>query len=66
MELSLTIYIICLIVFALNVSSPKNSNNLGILVVALITITVVIALGWLIYLTIVDIKNKGCCPKAKE
>jgi len=65
MELSLTIYIICLIVLALNIFSPSNSNNLGIVVVSLITLTVVVALGWLIYLTIVDIKNKGCCPKAK-
>lgn len=66
MESSLTIYVICLIVFALDAFSAESSHNLGVFAVGLITTTEVIALGWLIYLTIADIRVKGCCPKAIE
>lgn len=66
MECSLIFYIGCLIIMALQGLSPQMSFNLGLFIISLVTITFVLCLGWLIYLTIDDIRTKGCCPKAKE
>jgi len=65
MESSLTLYVICLIVLGLNVLSPQSSHNMGIFTLSLITITMAVCLAWLIYLTVTDIKNKGCCPNVE-
>ena len=66
MESSLTLYVLCLILLGLNVLEPANSHNLALFLVALITITTALCLGWLIYLTFNDIRTKGCCPKQKQ
>lgn len=46
--------------------SPGNSHNMGIFCMVLILVTVLICLGWLAYLTVNDIRTKGCCPELKE
>ena len=66
MESSLTIYVACLIVLGLNVMDPTNSYNMGVFCLALLLITIVLCLAWLTYLTVQDIRTKGCCPKMKE
>ena len=66
MECSLTLYIVCLVVMALQTISSSNNHNFAIFLVALISVTFVICLSWLIYLTVSDIRSKGCCPKAVE
>ena len=66
MESSLTVYVVCLIIFALDVLDPSSSNNMGTLCVALISLTTALCLAWLIYLTVNDIRTKGWCPKLKE
>lgn len=65
MECSLTLYVICLIVFSLESLPVNMSFNLGAFVIFLVTLTFVLCLGWLVYLTVADIRNKGCCPKGK-
>ena len=66
MESSLTLYIICLIILGLNVMQTNHSHNMGAFCVALISLTIAICLGWLIYLTVSDIRTKGWCPKQKD
>jgi hypothetical protein len=66
MECSLIVYIACLIVMALQTLTPGMSFNLGLLIISLVSLTFLLCLGWLVYLTIDDIRVKGCCPKAKE
>lgn len=65
MECSLTLYIICLIVFSLESLPAGLSFNLGAFLIFLVTLTFLLCLGWLVYLTVTDIKVKGCCPKGK-
>lgn len=38
---------------------------MGMFVVSLVTATMAICIAWLIYLTINDIRTKGCFPKVK-
>ena len=66
MESALTLYVICLIILGLNVFDVKNSHNMGAFCVAIISLTIAVCLGWLIYLTVNDIRTKGWCPKLKE
>ena len=66
MEISLTLYVICIIVFSLESLPVGMSFNLGAFVIFLVTLTFVLCLGWLVYLTVADIRVKGCCPKGKE
>lgn len=65
MECSLTLYVICLIILALQSMPIGGTFGLGVLVVALIALTFIICLGWLIYLTVADIRTKGCWPSLK-
>jgi len=66
MECSLTFYILCLIVMALQTIPSFANHNFGLFLIATITLTFAICLAWLIYLTINDIRTKGWCPKAVE
>ena len=66
MESALTIYVLLLIILALDVLSAENSNRIGMFIVFLLCLTLAICLGWLIYLTYDDIRLKGWCPKAVE
>lgn len=66
MESSLTLYVVCLIVLGMNVMGTTSAHNMGIFCVALILITILLCLGWLTYLTVNDIRTKGCCPELKE
>jgi hypothetical protein len=65
MECSLTLYIVCLIIIALETLPASFSQNLGTFMIALVVLTFILCLGWLVYLTIADIRTKGCCPKIK-
>jgi hypothetical protein len=66
MESSLTLYVVCLIILGLNVLGTSNSHNIGTFCVAIISITLALCLGWLVYLTVTDIRTKGCCPESKQ
>ena len=62
MECSLTIYVLLLIILALDLLEVTGSHVLGVLCVIMVLVTTVVCLGWLIYLTVSDIRTKGWCP----
>ena len=66
MECSLTLYVICLVLLALQTLSTNSAFALGSFVVFLVTLTFLLCLVWLIYLTVADIRKKGCFPSLKE
>jgi hypothetical protein len=66
MECSLTLYVVFLIILALQSLPVSFSFGLAAFVVALIALTFILCLGWLVYLTITDIRNKGCWPSLKD
>lgn len=59
-------YVVCLIVLALETLPVSESYNLGAFLISIVILTLLIGIAWLIYLTVMDIKNKGCCPKLKD
>jgi hypothetical protein len=66
MECSLTLYVLCLILLALQTLSTNSAFALGLFLIALVALTFLLCLTWLIYLTIADIRKKGCFPSLKE
>lgn len=65
MECSLTLYVVCLVILALKTLSASSAFALGSFVVALVALTFLLCLVWLIYLTFSDIRTKGWCPSLK-
>ena len=66
MEISLTVYVLCLIVMALEVLDASSNSNLAIFMIAVLLLALVVCIGWVIYLTVSDLIEKGCCPPSKN
>lgn len=66
MEVSLTCYVLFLIILALDVLDASASHSLSLFMVAIVSITLAVCIGWVIYLTVSDLITKGWCPAAKN
>ena len=66
MEVSLTVYVLSLIVLALDVLEPTSVHNLAIFIVAVLLLTLIVCIGWVVYLTVTDLCKKGWCPPDKN